>query len=688
MFVGIEMPSGSKYHPRFVAVLAMSICAEIMHINGIYESWPHFKNLCLSLAIYSLIIQQVARLINRNILDDEAKIKNLQMLALNFYKREELDETNIQILKAGIKKTKFILEWYLTFSFIVYHIPIVTSWIISYINDQNIIFGELKLPFTTLNTRFEFIINSLLVFIMSFVVFVLFMLSDMIFIYQTYQLIPMSEIFTRKLQLLGKKIIDQKNLINIRALTVIYYKRKLQKQSVNESLILERNLLEIEDQMYEIIKEHEIYNNYIKKIIDSYQYTAFMALSLNSIALSLSLITIRFVSIPIGCALSVILLFQVLLPCANGHLINKQNDKFLDAVNDFPWYELSVKKRKIFLQFLLLLARLLNRVNLDDEKRISDLKNLVINFYKQEEVNEKILPILKSGVKNTKYVIQLYLALSSIIYHIPIIASWIISYKNGVFEMFAELKLPYITNENLTEFVINSFFVLMTSTAMYLSFMIQDMTFIFHSSQTVSMADVLIYKLQMLGIKLTNSKKTAEKKLLEVSCTSLRNYQITQYIKYNKILENTEDELDQIIKEHEKFNNYLSQMITSYQYTAFMALSFNSVALGLSIISARFVSIPIGCAASLIIVFQVLLPCTNGQLIIRQNEKFLNAVYDFPWYELSVRKRKTFLQFLLICQHTSKLTVPIIGNVDMNLFTNFVNASYSYFMFLIKFVKN
>jgi len=353
MLVGIEMPCGSKYHPRFVAVLTLSICAEIMHINGIYESWPHFKNLCLSLVIYSLIIQQVARFINRNILNDERKIKHLQELVLKFYEREELDANNIPILKAGIRKAKFILEWYLTFSFIVYHIPIITSWIISYINGQNIIFGELRLPFTTLNTRIEFAVNSFLVLAMSIILYVLFMLSDMIFIYQTYQIIPMSEILIRKLRILGIKLIDQKILIHKKSLKFGHCNARVRKQLIKESMVLERNLLEIEDRLFELIKEHEAYNNYIKKIIDSYQYTAFMALSLNSIALSLSLIAIRFVSIPIGCALSVILLFQVLLPCTNGHLINKQNEKLLDAVNDFPWYELSVKKRKIFLQSIL-----------------------------------------------------------------------------------------------------------------------------------------------------------------------------------------------------------------------------------------------------------------------------------------------------------------------------------------------
>jgi hypothetical protein len=215
------------------------------------------------------------------------------------------------------------------------------------------IFGDLRLPFTSLETRLEFAINSILAFFMSSLLYMLFMLSDTIFIYQTYQMVPISEILILKIQLLGTQLINQKNLMDSKCLQLVHHKAEIRKQSSNELLILERNLKYIEDQLSEIVKDQEAYNNYIKKIVDSYQYTAFMALSLNSIALSLSLIAIRFVSIPIGCALSAIVLFQVLLPCTNGHLISKQNKKLLDAAYDFPWYELSVKKRKVFLQFLL-----------------------------------------------------------------------------------------------------------------------------------------------------------------------------------------------------------------------------------------------------------------------------------------------------------------------------------------------
>jgi hypothetical protein len=168
----------------------------------------------------------------------------------------------------------------------------------------------------------------------------------------------------------------------------------------------------------------------------------------------------------------------------------------------------------------------------------------------------------------------------------------------------------------------------------------------------------------------------------------VRKQSIIELLVLERNLLEMEDQLFELIKEHEGYNNYIKKIIDSYQYTAFMALSLNSIALSLSLITIRFDSIFIGCALSAILLFQVLLPCANGHLINTQNEKLLNAVNDFPWYELSAKKRKIFLQFVMVCQHTEKLTLPIIGYVDMELFTNFVNASYSYFMVMLKFAKN
>lgn len=357
MIVGVEMPNGNKYHPRFLVVLVISIIAETMHQVGIYENWPNLKKLCFPLIIYSLIIQQMARLINRNLLNDEKKIRNLQVVVLNFFKEEELDPENIPILKNGARKTRLFLYAYLTVSFIVYHTPLVTSLVISYVSGRYATFAEFRLPFTTLDNAVGFTINTLLTALITEMVYILSMLSDMIFIYHTYQTLPMSDIFVRKLKLLGIKLVDYKMTIDKQFDLPATSNQKCLKQRLADYqsmyAIMKKNIKDIEDELEDIIIRHEAYNNYIKMMIDSYQYTAFTALSLNSIAIGLALITLRFVSIPIGIAATTILLFQVLLPCVNGSFIQQQNEKVVFAVFNFPWYELSVSKRKIYLQFFL-----------------------------------------------------------------------------------------------------------------------------------------------------------------------------------------------------------------------------------------------------------------------------------------------------------------------------------------------
>jgi hypothetical protein len=83
----------------------------------------------------------------------------------------------------------------------------------------------------------------------------------------------------------------------------------------------------------------------------------------------------------------------------------------------------------------------------------------------------------------------------------------------------------------------------------------------------------------------------------------------------------------------------------------------------------------------------VLMPCIEGTLISHQKQKLLDELYSFPWYELSISKQKTFLQFIHLVQQSSEFEVPIIGILDMELFTNVMNGAYSYFMYLFNFVN-
>lgn len=115
--------------------------------------------------------------------------------------------------------------------------------------------------------------------------------------------------------------------------------------------------------------------------------------------------------------------------------------------------------------------------------------------------------------------------------------------------------------------------------------------------------------------------------------------------------------------------------------------SIDSACIGLGIVYTRFSSLSVGILAVCIHVFNVLMQCIEGTIVSIQNEKLLMGILNLPWYELSKSQQKIFLQFIHECQGTHVLTVPIVGTLNMQLFTNVVNGAYSFLMFIIQFVK-
>jgi hypothetical protein len=98
------------------------------------------------------------------------------------------------------------------------------------------------------------------------------------------------------------------------------------------------------------------------------------------------------------------------------------------------------------------------------------------------------------------------------------------------------------------------------------------------------------------------------------------------------------------------------------------------------------VSLPIGLALIMVFFFQVLLPCAVGSLISIQNKKLLEAVCDFPWYELSPKMKKIYLQFIHQCQNTTEFKLPFVGHVNMVMFSGILKASYSFLNYLLNFM--
>jgi hypothetical protein len=77
--------------------------------------------------------------------------------------------------------------------------------------------------------------------------------------------------------------------------------------------------------------------------------------------------------------------------------------------------------------------------------------------------------------------------------------------------------------------------------------------------------------------------------------------------------------------------------------------------------------------------------------------KYLKEMSEKPSVEIASKmaklnsnsksNQKIFLQFIHLVQNSNGLNVPILGDINMELFTNVMNGAYSYLMCLLNFTK-
>ncbi|XP_017129254.1 odorant receptor 43a [Drosophila elegans] len=65
-----------------------------------------------------------------------------------------------------------------------------------------------------------------------------------------------------------------------------------------------------------------------------------------------------------------------------------------------------------------------------------------------------------------------------------------------------------------------------------------------------------------------------------------------------------------------------------------------------------------------------------------ENNRVAEAVYNVPWYEASIRFRKTLLIFLMQTQNPLEIRVGNVYPMTLAMFQSLLNASYSYFTML------
>jgi hypothetical protein len=376
------------------------------------------------------------------------------------------------------------------------------------------------------------------------------------------------------------------------------------------------------------------------------------------------------------------IIFGILLETMHVNGLYQHRSDFLKIISTLALFSIGIQ----------LIASLTNRFLGNDTITILQGHNIVKNFYEKEEKNNDHRSVLELTIDMSILILKCYFPVSLAFYHIPVITSILVSLWKQDFVLAFNVHLPFTDPNTLFGFIFNTTLQFMASTMVYVLFMIRDMHTIFYPLQVIPMVRVYALKLEAFAKQLSEFNTRKEKKLPAQqpgpSTSRVAKPKVTKPIDENlrkKQLEAIENKLIELIKEYESYDEFIALNMTVMSPVTFVCLLANSFAIGLSFLQIKLVSIPIGLAMVAIYMFQVLLPCVIGTIISTQNEKLLQAVCEFPWYELSPKMRKVYLQFIHQCQNTAEIELPIIGEANMELFTNIVNASYSYLNYLINF---
>lgn len=236
---------------------------------------------------------------------------------------------------------------------------------------------------------------------------------------------------------------------------------------------------------------------------------------------------------------------------------------------------------------------------------------------------------------------------------------------------FAPVYLPIIDYNSLGGYLLNSVLSAVFSTIFGTLVIVADVAYAFHGVQVIPMVEIICLKLQNLSKELSDFHERKQR--------NDKNF---------PSLEEIELQLIEVIKCHQRYQHYCHVIHYYSRYHFFAIFCSNSIAIGLAIVVAKYISAPIGVAFIAVFCTQVAVPCVIGSIIDFQNTKILDELKSFPWFDLTRKSRKTFLLFIQCCQNSEELGIVIIGNINMELFTQIINGAYSYLMFILNILKN
>jgi hypothetical protein len=340
-------------------------------------------------------------------------------------------------------------------------------------------------------------------------------------------------------------------------------------------------------------------------------------------------------------------------------------------------------------------ARFFNKVLRKSNDCIQAMFKTTIEFYEREEQTPEHRPVLHANIKFLVSLIKYFFLVSSLFNVVPGPTAWILSWYTGELILLSPVYLPYTDPTTPFWYIINSAILAFYEMILFVVIMTSDVFYIFFIYQSVPMVEIYCMKLRKFGEKLNEVKtqKIAEQPGPSTSKNHSRNLwnraaQMALEHENAKEKEIVEQQLVTLIKEFNTYNEFVAAILFFMEYNIFATMSLNSMGIGLAIVVTLYYSKAIGAVMILNLFLLVLVPCVEGTVILQQKEKLLNEMCAFPWYELSKPKQKIFLQLIHLVQNSNDLNVVIVGDVDMELFTDVMNGAYSYFNYLYNFVDD
>ncbi|CAG9806810.1 unnamed protein product [Chironomus riparius] len=644
--IGANLKSRQLFSWQQKAILIIQLIALATQINGLISVWPNVAEICNSLIVWFFGVQTITRGISTFTKNDEKICPEIEKIIDNFFQKSEKNEKFRQILLSHLRIFKPIVLAFLAVYFISSFLPIITGWIMTSIGGEVKLFLPIKFPYIDLNNIFGYLFVQFFLALLAMTLFAIIATGDVYNFYLTLQTVLMVKILNCQFDKLGE------DLIKVREL-----EEKTQKLRTKKS------------KSWDIL----LFNNSI-----FYPLRMMIVKMLRLIGASL----------PNGKLLSVP---QIIISIIQAIAISIQINGLIKL-----WPNRTELIRSIILYLLgtQTIIRGISRFTRDDEKALKEINGIIDKLYGENEKDEKFCQSLSSNVKLFRKLILTYLITCCIFYHLPAATGWILTLMTGEFVLPMPLKFPYIDSYSTFGFLLCLAFTTLVSTTLFLIIAAGDTANLYFTLQTITMVDMFVLKLQFLGEDLIRVRKLEIKiQNDELSINSKPSQKVGKAsidlkLKNLKVMQNFVDQqFIRLINDYNTYNDYISRIFSFRELITFTTLYLNFIGIGLSLVTIKFSSISFGIATGMIFTLQVFMHCVEGTLVSIQNDKLLAKVQDFPWYKLSHPQKKIFLQFLCICQSTNSFSLPIFGDVNMELFKDIMQATYSFLMCIIQFVN-